>query len=173
MLAVILALLQTAAAAEPVRDAAVAMTAPVAPATLAAGTDLPLRLMETLDSQTNVKGDVFAMEIAQDIEVGGAVILPQGTPVFGEISFAARKGAFGQSGKLEARLLYAEVNGRPVRLNGQLRQYGAGAPTATAIGIAAIGTLAFVITGKRARMEQGSELTVRLDRPVQLPQGAR
>ena len=37
MLAVILALLQTAPATEPVRDAAVAMTAPVAPATLAAG----------------------------------------------------------------------------------------------------------------------------------------
>jgi predicted component of type VI protein secretion system len=53
--------------------------------TLPAGTALPVRITETLDSATTQTGDKFTGAIASDIIVDGLVVLPQGTPVTGHV----------------------------------------------------------------------------------------
>ena len=56
--------------------------------TLAAGTAIPVRITETLDSATTQTGDKFTGAIASDIIVDGMVVLPQGTPVTGHVDAA-------------------------------------------------------------------------------------
>jgi hypothetical protein len=53
--------------------------------TLPAGTALPVRITETLDSATTQTGDKFSGAIASDIIDDGMVVLAQGTPVTGHV----------------------------------------------------------------------------------------
>jgi outer membrane biosynthesis protein TonB len=53
--------------------------------TLDAGSTIPVRVTQTLDSATMQQGDKFTGAIASDIIVDGLVALPQGTPVTGHV----------------------------------------------------------------------------------------
>jgi len=55
---------------------------------LPAGTDIPVRITQTLDSASTQTGDKFTGAIASDIIVDGMVVLPQGTPVTGHVDAA-------------------------------------------------------------------------------------
>lgn len=56
--------------------------------TLSAGTTIPVRITQTLDSASTQTGDKFTGEIASDIIEDGMVVLPQGTPVTGHVDAA-------------------------------------------------------------------------------------
>jgi outer membrane biosynthesis protein TonB len=56
--------------------------------TLPAGTAIPIRITETLDSATTQTGDKFTGVIASDIIVDNMVVLPQGTPIAGHVDAA-------------------------------------------------------------------------------------
>jgi hypothetical protein len=56
--------------------------------TLIAGTDIPVRINETLDSATTQTGDRFTGSVASDLILDGMVVLPQGTPVSGHVDAA-------------------------------------------------------------------------------------
>ena len=56
--------------------------------TLPAGTAIPVRITQTLDSATTQTGDKFTGAVASDIIVDGMVVLPQGTPVTGHVDEA-------------------------------------------------------------------------------------
>lgn len=53
--------------------------------TLPAGTAVPVRITQTLDSATTQQGDRFSGAVASDIVVDGVVVLAQGTPVTGHV----------------------------------------------------------------------------------------
>jgi hypothetical protein len=53
--------------------------------TLPAGSSIPVRITQTLDSKTTQSGDKFTGAIASDIIVDDMVVLPQGTPVTGHV----------------------------------------------------------------------------------------
>ncbi len=126
------------------------------------GTLVLLTLSETLSSKRHVKGDLFRLAISEDLTVNGVVVLPKGTPVVGEITRAETKAAFGVSGKLEARALYAELPDGTLRLSGRIGSRGEGGTTETALAFVAIGTIAFVVTGKSAEIPAGTELVARI-----------
>ncbi len=56
--------------------------------TLPAGTAIPIRITQTLDSATTQTGDKFTGAVASDIIVDGLVVLAQGTPVTGHVDEA-------------------------------------------------------------------------------------
>lgn len=56
--------------------------------TLPAGTAIPVRITQTLDSATTQTGDKFTGAVASDIIEDGMVILAQGTPVTGRVDEA-------------------------------------------------------------------------------------
>src|SRR6266702_1498671 len=56
--------------------------------TLPAGTSIPVRITQTLDSATTQTGDKFTGAIASDVIVDGLVVLPQGAPVTGHVDEA-------------------------------------------------------------------------------------
>ena len=53
--------------------------------TLPAGSTVPVRLNQTLDSASTQTGESFSGSLASDILVDGVVVLPQGTPVSGRV----------------------------------------------------------------------------------------
>jgi hypothetical protein len=53
--------------------------------TMSAGTTIPVRITQTLDSASTQSGDKFTGVIATDLIVDGLVVLPQGTPVTGHV----------------------------------------------------------------------------------------
>ena len=53
--------------------------------TLASGSTLPVRVTQTLDSETTQQGDTFAGVLTADVLVDGAVALPSGTAVTGRV----------------------------------------------------------------------------------------
>jgi hypothetical protein len=54
--------------------------------TLSAGSTLPVRITQTLDSATTQQGETFSGVVATDVIIDGLVAIPQGTPVTGRVS---------------------------------------------------------------------------------------
>ena len=72
--------------------------------TLPAGTAIPVRITQTLDSGTTQTGDKFTGAVASDIVVDGLVVLPQGTPVTGHVDEAKDAAHFKGSSLLTVSL---------------------------------------------------------------------
>ena len=121
-----------------------------------------------LSSEKNVKGDLVRMTVAHDLVLAGQTVIPQEAIAVGELTRAERKGAFGASGKLEARMLYVTVGDRTIRLSGSIGVKGRGGTTeAIATGVA-VGTLAFVVTGRRAEIAAGTPVTAYIERDTEI-----
>lgn len=137
--------------------------------TLPLGTEIPLQTEQELSSKTNAKGYIFELVVTQDVVRDGRVAIPKGSRAVGELSHVVAKGAFGRSGKLEARLLYLVVNDHTIRLGGRLGRRGEGGTTETVLTAVAVGTLAFIVTGKSAVIPAGTLLSGYLDRDAEIP----
>ncbi len=61
-------------------------------ATIAAGTEIQVRLQDALDSGVNQSGDAFRAVLDQAIEADGVVVAPRGSVVEGKLSNVARSG---------------------------------------------------------------------------------
>ncbi|WP_438728595.1 hypothetical protein ACR9YC_00365 [Parasphingorhabdus sp. DH2-15] len=133
---------------------------------LPAGYEIALVLSDDLSTKRQTKGSLFNLEVAQDVVIDGVLVIPQGAKVVGEVSSAQKKGMFGKSGSITARLLYVELADRTVRLQGEIgynRRKKAGAVvsetllTATAFGL---------ISGRSAVIPKGTSVTARVAKDV-------
>lgn len=116
------------ASAQSVATAPVAAPAPAPPATIPvtirAGTPIPLLTVRALSSKTAAKGDLFDLEVAQDVVSDGQVVVPKGTRGIGELTRAETSGALGAAGAIEARLLYLVLRDTTVRIEGFIDSKG-------------------------------------------------
>ena len=130
-LTLVAALAATCAIAQaPVEPAAATTSAPSAPpdaaapaasvATLKAGTLVPLKLLEALSSETSAKGATFRLEVTDDLYVGHALVIPAGSPAFGEIIHSARSTMGGKGGELLISARYIALGDRHIRLRASL-----------------------------------------------------
>ena len=153
-----------------------AMTAPiVAPAgnnaVLRTGTEVPLRLLETLTTAKKKLrvGQRFRMETAEPVMVQGVTVIPVGSPAVGEITDVRNKGMWGKSGHLGARILYVTVNGRQIRLTGAFDDKGvAGGVGAVAVSAIVFLPAGFFMTGTSAMVPVGSTFKGFVDEDVPL-----
>lgn len=137
-----------------------------APVRIAAGTLIDLITRDSISTKKNVKGDLLYLKVAAPVVVNGVTAIPVGTIVVAQLTRADPRGAFGKSGKLDVQLLYAELPGGPLRVNGMLEargKRGADDGLATA---AAFFLLPSVATGRSAEIPAGSEVSGRLDRDL-------
>jgi hypothetical protein len=127
-------------------------------AVLRIGTEVPLRLKETLTTkgkQLRV-GQRFHMETAEPVMVG-------------EITDVRNKGMWGKSGHLAARILYVIVNGRQIRLSGAFDDKGvAGGVGAVAVSAIVFLPAGFFMTGTSAIVPAGSTVKGFVDEDVPL-----
>jgi len=158
---------QAQTATSPVQPVATATSA----ATLRTGTEVPLRLSEELTTKGKKLrvGQRFHLEVAEPVMVQGVTVIPAGSPAIGEVTEVTNKGMWGKSGHLGARLLYATVNGRQIRLSGAFDDKGVaggvGAVAASAIVFLPAG---FFMTGTSARVPMGTIIKGFVDEDVPL-----
>jgi hypothetical protein len=122
---------------------------------LPAGTSIPVRNEETIDSAKAVEGQVYAAEIASDVrDADGAVLIPRGANAHLVIKSATKGGRFRGTSDLVLDLVAVSIDGQQYRLDAsdisQKGHSGIGANKRTgefAGGGAAVGAIIGAIAG--------------------------
>ena len=118
---------------------------------VAAGTALPIRLADSLDSGTTQTGQAIHGTLTADIIADNMVAIPRGTPVVGRVIQAKDATHFAGSSLLSIELTQVELKGRPLSVvTTPFSQQGKGRGKNTAIktgGGAAIGAIIGALAG--------------------------
>src|SRR3989454_1382830 len=138
------AILMRSVVAAAVVTALVAFAGPVQASEIdvPAGTTVPLKFLEPLDSATIKEGTAVKFEVAADVLVGRSVIFRQGAPAQGVVTDVSQPGIFGKNARVHIAYIQATASdGRPVRLSPidvtpdsikQVKDVGAAAGTSVA-----------------------------------------
>jgi hypothetical protein len=97
-------------------------TQPPAPkyAVIPAGTEVPVRLQDALDSGVNQSGDSFQAILDQAIEVDGVVIAPRGSVVEGKLSNVTRSGRVQGRATMSLQLTSISIGKEPYDLQTEI-----------------------------------------------------
>jgi hypothetical protein len=119
--------------------------------TVPAGTDLLVRMIDSVDSDKNNIGDRFRASLEQDFVVDGVVIAPKRTDVYGKLSEAKEAGHMLGKSQLKLELTDILIHNRlqPI-VTGDYEVSGSsrGSDTAKKVGIGAVaGTVIGAIAG--------------------------
>jgi len=82
------------------------------PVTLAADTELDVRLISALSSKTSKDGETFSASLDKAIEVNGKTIIPKGADVTGTVTKAVPSGRLKQRAELWVTLTSVKVGGK-------------------------------------------------------------
>ncbi|HJX01015.1 MAG TPA: hypothetical protein VJ453_12675 [Terriglobales bacterium] len=107
------------------------------PTTIPAGTVITVRTGQSLSSKTSQAGESFEATVARPVDVGGAVVIPDGSRATGTVVAAHPLGRFKGGAMLQVRLTAVEINGQnvPVDASAVARsEKGKGKRSATLIG---------------------------------------
>jgi hypothetical protein len=137
---------------------------------LRAGTEIPLRLEEGLDSNDKALrvGQQFRMSVASDVRLGTMVVIPAGSPATGEITDLRRKGMWGKSGRINARVINVRVGDRLIRLTGTFDDKGVTGTAGVVAAIAFVPIAGFFMTGTSAKIPAGGGVKGFLDEDLQI-----
>jgi hypothetical protein len=91
-----------------------------APRILPANTTITLEFQERLVSGVSAKGATFKMQVAWDVRIDDAVVIPRGTPAVGEIIDSKKAGILGKAGVLVLSARFIHLEQRDVRLHSAL-----------------------------------------------------
>ena len=192
----------TPSAPSPTDSATSAQTLPQAPAAakalvVPAGTELTVRLGQTVGSKVSQPGQSFSATLARAVEVEGQTAIPEGTTATGTVVDAKALGHFAGGARLQLKLTSLSINGtaQPIQtasvvrvLKGKGKRTGimagggagfgaligalAGGGKGAAIGAAAgagAGTAGSAYTGnKEIVLPAESALSFKLEQPLQL-----
>lgn len=170
-LAVPLAFVATEASAQTTTtpSAQVATVQPVSgPLVLRTGTQVAMTTREALTTKGKKlrPGARVQLEVSEPVVLNGAVVIPAGTPAIGEVTDIRNKGMWGKSGHINARVLYATVNGRQIRMTGLFDDKGTTGTAGVVASIAFIPVAGFLVTGTSANIPIGAPVTAFLDEDV-------
>ena len=141
---------------------------------LRTGTAVAMKTREALTTKGKKlkAGTRIQLEVAENVMLNGAVVIPVGTPAMGEVTDVRNKGMWGKSGRINARVLYATVNGRQVRMTGAFDDKGT-TGTAGVVGSALLIPVAgFFVTGTSANIPLGAPVSAFLDEDVPVAMAA-
>lgn len=142
---------------------------------LRAGTEVPLRTEEGLDSNNKTlrEGQQFRMAVANDVRLGTAVVIPAGSPATGEITDLRRKGMWGKSGRIVARVINVRVGDRLIRLTGNFDDKGTTGTAGVVAAVAFVPVAGFFMTGTSAKIPAGSGIKAFLDEDLKIGTAAQ
>jgi len=86
---------------------------PPPPVVVAAGTNLTVRLVDSLSSKTSSPGDSFSATLQDPVVVDGNTVIPAGARAKGTVVDAKPLGRFKGGASLEIRLTSITINGTP------------------------------------------------------------
>jgi hypothetical protein len=116
-----------------------------------AGTNFVVRMIDSVDSETNHVGQTFQASLDEPVLVNGNTVIPRGADVVVKLVDDKESGKLTGRAELALDLVSVKVNGRPVDINTQSvtqASEGRGAKTAKmATGGAALGAIIGAIAG--------------------------
>ena len=157
--------------AAPTTAAPVATTTPLATQlskastsnVLRQGTQILLTVVTEVNSKEHKVGQRISMQVAKDVIVDGRTVLARGTPAFGEVTKVVKKGAFGKSGKMEARVLFIQANPENVKITGSFDEKGSSGTAATIGAAILVGVFSAFVKGKSAYIKSGTEVNATVE----------
>jgi hypothetical protein len=92
---------------------------------LKAGTPVPIRLEETVTSESCTVGQTVRFTVTRHVSVRDIIAIKAGSPVEGEIVHAEETGSLGKEGEISMAVRYATaVDGTRIPLRSQLSAHG-------------------------------------------------
>ena len=160
---------QAPAAVAPAAPQAV-IVSPSVQSVLRAGVPVPLRVEETLNSNDKALrvGQQFRMTVANSVMLGNAVVIPAGSIATGEITDIRRKGMWGKSGRINARVINVRVGDRLIRLTGNFDDKGVTGTAGVVTAIALVPIAGFFVTGTSAQIPAGAGVKAFLDEDLMI-----
>lgn len=140
-------------------------------AVLRTGTPINLRIVEEVTTHKKRRariGQRFRMEVASPVYVEGIEVIPAGSPAEAEVTFVKKTGMWGKAGRLEARVLSVNVNGRQIRLSGAFDDKGTSGTVGVVAAVALLPVAGFAVKGKNAVLPVGGEVGAFIDEDVEL-----
>jgi hypothetical protein len=151
---------EDASAPPPVEPSAAAVPAVVVPQPilLPKGTMVRLMVTKEVNSRDRKAGDRFTLRVDEDVKVGGVTLIPVGATGWGEVVNAEGSGGVGKRGRINAKLLFVDANGKRIALDGQRQTAGSNATGAVVYSVLAFGPLGLLMKGGNATLKAGEIL---------------
>lgn len=123
--------------------------------------DTPVHLMTLTEvsTKTDTEGRRFKLRVNEDVVVAGKTVIAKGSLAWGEVTSAESSGNLGKGGRLTARLLYVDVNGQKVPIEGDTSAKGRTATAETVVGVLSLGLLGLFAKGNNAKIKAGEKIT--------------
>jgi hypothetical protein len=128
------------------------------------GTEFDVVTIEEISSKTASEGDPLTFKVADDVKIGGQVVIAKDTIVKGTVSSAEKSGHMGKSGKLGIRVeSTTAVDGQKVRLRASKGKQGDD-KTGSVIALTILVSPLFLLKhGKDAKIKPGTKIRVYSD----------
>jgi hypothetical protein len=144
-----------------------AQSAPAQPDTLLDGTQVKLRISQTISSEEAKTGQEVPFEVLEDISVNGVTVIKKGDAAFGTVTKAEPKKMMGRAGKLDISISYVRLADQekvPLRATKESKGHGNGVGMGVGIGVTAVlffpaAPLFLLMHGKDVTIPQGTEIT--------------
>ena len=136
---------------------------------LAEGTEVRLRLLDSISSATATQGQRFNLELDDDVRVDGVVVIPRGAKAVGTVMHAKKRGFLGKGGELNIMVDYLLVNDERVRLRANSGNEGDDKVGATVALTVLFGPLGLLKRGKNIELNPGLVIPAYIDQTVELP----
>lgn len=94
------------------------------PVMLTKGTAISLVTLTQLNSEFAKVGQNFELEVVEDVMVDGRIAIARGTRAKGVVTFVQKKGGWGKSGKIDAKVVSLTANGVEVPVDGAVGDKG-------------------------------------------------
>ncbi|MBA3441324.1 MAG: hypothetical protein H0T92_15780 [Pyrinomonadaceae bacterium] len=128
------------------------------------GTEFAVVTTEELSSKTASEGDPLTFKVAENVTVGGRVVIAEGAIVKGIVSEAQKSGMMGRGGKLNIRVeSVAAVDGQKIKLRAAKAKTGNDKTGATVALTVIFGPLGLIKKGKNAKIPANTKITVFTD----------
>jgi hypothetical protein len=134
---------------------------------LPAGTEIHLRLLEAVASNTHKHGDRFKLVVAEPVMVNGEVVIPAGASCVGEVVHAAKAGFGGKAGELILASRFVRVGDREVKL----RSFSAANGTERvdlALGLSFV-VVGLFVEGKNIALPAGTDVYAKIAADSEFP----
>jgi hypothetical protein len=132
------------------------------------GTEMNLKLRDTITSKTAVEGDLVNLILDKDLKIGEMTIARAGSVAVATVSHAGKAGMLGRPSDLGLRLEYLRANDSSVRLRGTKGKQGKG-KEGTAVALTVLfGPIGLIKHGRNAKFEEATPLVAYVDRDTEL-----
>lgn len=137
--------------------------------TLPDGSPVQLEVVGPISSKTALRGQTFALRLAQPLSTAEGVLVPAGTEGVGEVIHAERSRGGGKAGELILAARYLQGPDGPIKLRG-MKLGGSGSDkTGAAIGASLILPLGGFVRGTEIEIPAGTPANAKLAGAIHLP----